>query len=108
MASTGSTTQYLDFGGKAKEIISRPRYPAYEIEEQHASLSKEERFELKQQQKAFGITVYTREDAAVKDRVIGDYHRCVPYTGTPGAYGKQKRNQLNRESRVDDHSIDVH
>jgi len=106
MASTGTTIQYLNFG-KPSFLDDRRKYPAYEIGEQHASLSKEERFELKQQQKPFEISVHTSEPGH-KNGLIGDFPKCVRYGGSPGAYGKQKRNELNRESKIVDNFIANH
>jgi len=103
MASTGTTIQYLDFG-KPTFLDARRKYPAYEIGEQHASLSKEERFELKQQQKPFEISVHTSEPG-YEHGLIGDFPKRVRYGGAPGAYGKQKRVELHRElKKVDDFS----
>jgi len=95
MASTGTTIQYVRFD-KPVALDILPNYPAYEITERPASLTKEEREELSRQQKPYKISVYPRP-ADGQPNLIGDYPKTVPYGGKPGAYGKQKRTGLHRK-----------
>ncbi|GAB7338038.1 hypothetical protein MBLNU457_4407t1 [Dothideomycetes sp. NU457] len=93
MASTGTTIQYVRFD-KPCTLDNPPNYPAYEISERPASLTRAEREELSAQQKPFHISVYPHP-AEGQPSLIGDYPKTVPYGGKPGAYGKQKRTGLH-------------
>lgn len=106
MASSGTTIQYVRFD-KPFPLDNPPNYPAYEITERPASLTKEEREELSAQQRPFEISVYPRP-ADGQPKLIGDYPKTVPYGGKPGAYGKQKRTGLHRKLSFSNGHVHIH